>query len=104
MQKCLVLGGKLTLESCSVSNDSLPKLPKSPCLHPDPPALTLHPNPCLSMLILKGIFFKLIFIGVQLIYNVVLVSGVQQSESAISTHISILLDFFFPYKSLQSIE
>ena len=32
----------------------------------------------------------LIFIGVKLIYNVVLVSGVQQSESVIHIHISTL--------------
>ena len=39
--------------------------------------------------------FKKIFIGVQLIYNVVLVSGVQQSESVIHIHISTLfLDSF----------
>ena len=33
-------------------------------------------------------FFFLMFIGVELIYNVVLVSGVQQRESVIHTHIS----------------
>ena len=33
--------------------------------------------------------------GVELIYNVVLVSGVQQSESVIHTHISIPFFFFF---------
>ena len=33
-------------------------------------------------------FLKLIFIGVQLLYNVVLVSAVQQSESAICIHTS----------------
>ena len=32
--------------------------------------------------------FKLIFIGVQLLYNVVLASAVQQSESAICIRIS----------------
>ena len=37
--------------------------------------------------------FLLIFIGVQLLYNIVLVSTVQQSESAIGIHISPLLDF-----------
>ena len=37
---------------------------------------------------------KIIFIGVQLIYNVVLVSAVQQSESVIHIHISTLLDSF----------
>ena len=34
--------------------------------------------------------FKLIFIGVQLLYNAVLVSAVQQSEAAIHKHISLL--------------
>ena len=49
-------------------------------------------------------FFKLIFIGIQLIYNVVLVSAVQQSESVIHIHISTLFKILFPYRSLQSIE
>ena len=47
-------------------------------------------------------FFFLIFIGVQLIYNVVLVSAVQQSESVI--HISTLFQILFSRRSLQSIE
>ena len=41
----------------------------------------------------KDYFLKLIFIGVQLFYNVVLVSAVQQSESAVCMHISPFLDF-----------
>ena len=49
-------------------------------------------------------FFKLIFIGVQLIYNVVLVSAVQQSESVIHLHISILFQILFPHRLLKSIE
>ena len=49
-------------------------------------------------------FFFLIFIGVELTYNVVLVSGIQQSESVIHIHISILFQILFPYRSLQSIE
>ena len=49
-------------------------------------------------------FFKKIFIGVQLIYNVVLVSGVQQSESVIHIHISTLFKILFPHRSLKSIE
>ena len=32
------------------------------------------------------LFFKLIFLGVELIYNVVLVSAVQQSKSVIHIH------------------
>ena len=39
------------------------------------------------------LFFKLIFSGVELLYNVVLVSTVQQSESAAPVHISPFLDF-----------
>ena len=49
-------------------------------------------------------FLKLIFIGVWLIYNVVLVSAVQQSESVIHIHISTLFQILFPSRSLQSIE
>ena len=48
--------------------------------------------------------FKLIFIGVQLLYNVVLVSTVQQSESAICVHISALFWISFPFRSPQSTE
>ena len=48
------------------------------------------------------LFFH-IFIGVQLIYNVVLVSGEQQSESVIHMHISTLFQIIFPYRSLQRI-
>ena len=50
------------------------------------------------------VFFKLVFIDVQLIYNVVLVSAVQQSKSAIHIHISTLFQVPFPIRSLQSIE
>ena len=46
-------------------------------------------------------FFKLSFIRVWLVYNVVLVSAVQQSESVL--RMSTLLDSF-PYRSLQSTE
>ena len=42
------------------------------------------------------------FIEVQLIYNVVLVSGVQHSESAICTHMAPLYQFLFLYRSLLS--
>ena len=43
----------------------------------------------------KNIFIFKNFIGVQLIYNVVLVSGVQQNESVIHIHITTLfLDSF----------
>ena len=49
-------------------------------------------------------FFFKSFIGVQLIYNVVLVLGVQQSESVIHIHISTLFQILFPHRPLQSIE
>ena len=44
------------------------------------------------------------YIGVQLIYNVVLVSAVQQSDSVIHIHISILFQIPFPFSLLQSTE
>ena len=55
---------------------------------------------------------SLIFTAVQLIYNAVLVSGVQQSVSVmyqipdiwIHIQISTLFKIIFPYKSLQSIK
>ena len=50
------------------------------------------------------LFVCLIFIGIELIYNVVLVSGVPQSESVIHIHISVLFYISFPYRLLQSIE
>ena len=43
------------------------------------------------------IFLKENYIGVQLIYNVMLVSGVQQSESFIYIHISTLFQILSPY-------
>ena len=52
---------------------------------------------------LKGVLKKN-FIGVYLIYNFVLISGVQQSESVIHTHIFFLFQILFPYRLLQNIE
>ena len=46
--------------------------------------------------------FSKIFIGVQLYYNVVLVSTVQRSESAICIHISPLFWISFPFRSPKS--
>ena len=37
-------------------------------------------------------------------YNVLLVSAVQQRESVIHMHISILLPIIFPYRLLENIE
>ena len=39
-----------------------------------------------------------------MINNVVLVSGVQQSDSVIHIHISILFQILFPFRLLQNIE
>ena len=49
-------------------------------------------------------FQKLIFIGIQLICNIMLLSSVQQSESAIHTHISPPFWISFPFGSPQSVE
>ena len=49
-------------------------------------------------------FLKFLFyIGVS-IKNVVLVSGVQQSDSVIHIHVSILFQILFPFRLLQNIE
>ena len=48
-------------------------------------------------------FYLKIFLfynGVQLIYNVVLISGVWQSNSVKYTHISILFHIHFPFRIL----
>ena len=50
------------------------------------------------------LFLKLIFTGVQLLFNVVLISAVQQSESAIHIHISPLFWISSPFRSAQSTE
>ena len=39
-----------------------------------------------------------------MIYNVVLVSGIQQSDSVIHIHIFILFQILFPYRLLHNIE
>ena len=44
--------------------------------------------------VLESFFLRVIFISVQLLYNIVLISAIQQSESA--THIHIYLFFRFP--------
>ena len=49
-------------------------------------------------------FFSLIFIGVQLVYNVVLVFSAQQSESVIHIQISTNFQILFPYQPSQSVE
>ena len=50
------------------------------------------------------IYFKLIVIGVQLLYNVMLISTVQQNESAIHIHISPPFGTSFPFRSPQGIK
>ena len=62
---------------------------------------TLSSPELLNFLQLKKIFFE-----VQLIYNVVLVSTTQPSDSVIHvyTYIRILFQIVFPYRLLQNIE
>ena len=50
-------------------------------------------------------FFSFLFsIGVELINNVVLTSGIQQSDSDIHINVSILFQIFFPFKLLHNME
>ena len=73
---------------------------------PLPPATPASPG-VLCLFPLRYLFFyflKLIFIGVQLIYNVVLASASPQGESVIRTHVSSLSEIRFPCQSLQSAE
>ena len=55
----------------------------------------------LSFLPLLKNFF---FIAIELIYNAVLVSDVQQSESVTHIHIATLCKILLPFRSLQSTE
>ena len=50
------------------------------------------------------IYLFLNFIGVQLIYNVVLVLGVQQRDSVIHIHIFILFQILFSYRLSENAE
>ena len=52
----------------------------------------------------QNFMFLKICIGVQLVYNDMLISGVQQSKSFIHTHISLLFQIVFPCKLIQKIE
>ena len=46
----------------------------------------------------------LFYTGVYLINNVMLASGIQQSDSVIHIHVSILFQIIFPIRLLQNIE
>ena len=54
----------------------------------------LEGQPQCTFFLVCFLLLFLIFVGVQLIYNIVLVSGVQQSDSVIHVHISIFVRFF----------
>ena len=61
----------------------------------------------ISMILQTSAFFKiqlLIYIGVQLIYSIVLILVVWEINSLIHTHISILPQILFPYRLLKTIE
>jgi len=50
-------------------------------------------------------FKKILFyITLESLYNAVLVSGVQHSDSATHTHVPILSQILFPFRLLQNIE
>ena len=72
--------------------------------HPLREVLEASPYCLKSTLSIPTKFCFFLIIGVQLLYNVVLVSTVQQSESAIHIHISPLFWISFPFRSLQSIQ
>ena len=57
-----------------------------------------------SRAINSGFLCLKIFIGIWLIHNVVLVTGVQKSTSIIYIHISTLFQILFLHRPLQSIE
>ena len=52
----------------------------------------------------KNYFKNLFYVGAELIKNVVLVSGVEQSNLVIHIHMSILFQILFLFMLLQNIE
>ena len=61
-------------------------------------------SPLIVTLMYFSLYFECflkIFIEVQLIYNVVLVSGVQQSVSVLHIHIAILFKDYFPIQAIR---
>ena len=54
----------------------------------------------LGPVLLNSFLLFLFYIGVYLIYNVVLGSGIQHSDSVILIHVSILFQTLFPFKLL----
>ena len=54
----------------------------------------------LGPVLLNSFLLFLFYIGVYLIYNVVLGSGIQHSDSVIFIHVSILFQTLFPFKLL----
>ena len=72
------------------------------------PSCDWRRTPCsaltLSLIAHSSGSFEKNFIGAQPIFNVVLVSAVQQSDSVIHTHIATLFQILLPYRSLQSTE
>ena len=71
-----------------------------------PEARTRHTHLLMYVYLGKPFYFIFfnILIGVQLLYNVVFVSAVEQSESAISISTSPLFWISFPFRSPQSTE
>ena len=67
-------------------------------------ALSFTLKPVQTDLLSPQGFSFLNFIGVYLIYNVVLVSGVLQSDSVIHIHICILLENLPSYKLSQTVD
>ena len=70
------------------------------CLRKASPHLTDHIYVLYHVLNILSLFC----IEVQLITNVVFISGVQQSDSIIHIHVCILFQILFPFRLLQSIE
>ena len=58
----------------------------------------------LALFFFSFLFQFIFYIGVYLIYSVVLVSGVQESDLVIHIHMSIIIQILFLYRLLQSIE
>ena len=121
-----VTTGLISYSSAPVGSLSLPSTPGSrplPITRLENGELLFHSLLCtLSLVLVKALFVCkwqkpgstgfilfyfltfLFYIGVELINNVVLISGVQQSDSVIHIHVAILFQILFPFRLLHNTE
>ena len=107
---CAICGWFLLLFLFLVALQGLWDLSSPTRIKPGPSAVehwaltTGLPGNSLLLVFLCFFFNFLFYSGVYLMNNVLLVSGLQQSDSVIHIHISILFQILFPFRLLHDIE